>query len=1278
MHKELVENIKTFYTDFDKFIGQVQNNDHGEITLDHISETFKTIKITETDYLFVATKILPLFRDFIQFDHDNRNNSSKPEDNPYLILIIRILNSKYSISHLYENSLLLGIFSCRNIIILQEILEFNQMNIIPYFKDKLFSLSTLQQALMFIKENRKKETGKFQQRMINDCYELANKIVNLQFISKSVEDACKIIDQGDLESFEMTIVLKDSLSVDFVRGLIRMCVCDDLDKQQHDSTSVLVQLICLTTFPKLSKENIQLLKDDYLSLLPFIFKYNSRSTRLNRVPVLYYYKIHYGTIFIGELTMQYFRKWTAKIVVSKSRQVLNAVGALKCLSIESDTVYQNHSFICNRLVTALKVISHKELHTHISLVLSEIIGQYKQFDNQLAIECLHVIQNECFVDKVLGETNTKSQSPAQLLLKLNENYILLFDAICRFNPSSISDQLFDNYLNYLNNVPIRNNNDFVAQMNIISTLVLARGDQFKDHKEFEQCYSNASKDGLLGPSLKMFVFYTDDLETLENKNVGIGNSSQLSFKGVLELREKIINLSIQQKKSINETLTNDLFVRAMGRLCSQMDKLQLLRKCRPFLKGPMEINLLFENIGRQLFVVLAHPSGYIDLIRRLLDMGEIFMNAFLMVVENTLKLVQQLDGGRVVYAYFYLLDRLKRVANLDKYISTVLLNYSKIKPKPETELIYEPLQNISIRLLLSLANNIYQQFIDQYFESLIIQEDSLSNLLSFHHSLFQQINNSLTVLQSKEHYDEYIIKKLLKSSKPYTLASPFDYSFKKEYVAFIMRNIVELSTELTTIAPKYLSRMETMLAICNENNRKFILKTIHVKKIACLQMLIENAATKLGYDPRNQTDDFSQYTPQIQNLVIQNILRFFYMDQTILGRELINLAQVSKTFFRESLKLVQKIPRHFTFSRIIDTGNWSLLANGIYHIKYSQLRHFHFEKVESIIYKQQSLVLDQPIFYQFNRELSELTHLTIDSHSLSIPYFPLYSRHQFTQALFQSSVISLLDHCHELKEVKLIMGPHLTSRNIGILENIKLLNSFLTCLEKILDNNHSSLQVIKISFIERLDSEQQLIVLSILDKLDNFKRLHPKFTFFTNASYFTSKLVPLSYSFTPSGSMNTNLLKYVNQLRISDMVSIVEPMDTIQYLTNLTKLVLFKQIVQSELPQNNINWFSSLTSSTTLPIKQLVLNNFTLTEMVLLLTNCTIPYIEILNVTIMEKYSTINTLLDIINKNPLIMVLTIHQNPNSIISLDLKQLSLNNLLVSNHNSIYYQFTNLQK
>ncbi|KYR00121.1 hypothetical protein DLAC_03272 [Tieghemostelium lacteum] len=200
---------------------------------------------------------------------------------------------------------------------------------------------------------------------------------------------------------DFTVVDPDSYSnfkmnEEFVRYLLRIAQTDDIEKAQNIHIEFIVRFICLNTFQNITTSEIMKLKKEYLSLVPYIFKYNQISDRQKSHghSNLSFYKLHFGVNNIEQHAIDFFRNSTEKIPLGTARDILNAIGALNSIGLDSKAIELKIQPIYQRLVKAILVSRQKELLNQVSTCLSILIFNYTEFPATLANDLLDYLTKQ--------------------------------------------------------------------------------------------------------------------------------------------------------------------------------------------------------------------------------------------------------------------------------------------------------------------------------------------------------------------------------------------------------------------------------------------------------------------------------------------------------------------------------------------------------------------------------------------------------------------------------------------------------------------------------------------------------------------------------------------------------------------------------------------------------------------------------------------------------------------------------------------------------------------
>ncbi|KYR01364.1 HEAT repeat-containing protein [Tieghemostelium lacteum] len=486
------------------------------------------------------------------------------------------------------------------------------------------------------------------------------------------------------------------------------------------------------------------------------------------------------------------------------------------------------------------------------------------------------------------------------------------------------------------------------------------------------------------------------------------------------------------------------------------------RNVLPIISSSMEVEYLCDGLLSPIWRNRTVSNGLhmTDLVKRMIDLDTFYRYSVFGLVERYLDyfITKNQDVHPNFLLFVQLMDDLKSFIDIERPIQR-LLHWWPISSTANTMV----LARFMAGFILTMSIEYYSDVIVSFFKNSKIQ---LFKLVRLHIELTQDKRTPVSmVLNSKQSYNTIIIKSIL--SHDTLMSDPETLMLSLEFFKSLKEDFFEQSN-----LPR--SKIIDLFNISSDTNKKKIVDLIVEHDIISLSFLVDLKSTDInGPKP-----------PYVQDSIIQNILRIFYLDGATPNSKLISLAMVSKSFFKESLKLVLKIPRYYSIKNLIHIdGKWCLLSNGWkLSFKYSQLQYLPYDKVESFVYRQPSLEIDAPIFYRFDKEL-QLTKLIINSNFE-------YNKTNFTSKFFESSLLQLLDNCKNLQWLDLNIYTAFQEISVS------------TILDRVFKNNEKSLMHLRFEFTLCDCQEHQKYILELLERIEAHKKENPMFRYKVNAQFY--------------------------------------------------------------------------------------------------------------------------------------------------------------------------------
>ncbi|KYQ88927.1 hypothetical protein DLAC_10509 [Tieghemostelium lacteum] len=247
-------------------------------------------------------------------------------------------------------------------------------------------------------------------------------------------------------------------------------------------------------------------------------------------------------------------------------------------------------------------------------------------------------------------------------------------------------------------------------------------------------------------------------------------------------------------------------------------------------------------------------------------------------------------------------------------------------------------------------------------------------------------------------------------------------------------------------------------------------KSTNKNDILVLEYLNDSTLTGFTFNHNKIEQNLNNQTPHIQNLIIQKFVGYITRDKSTKPSDILSLSLVSKLFFKSvcltfqhyKIQLNQRIPDKYQLSR----RKWSFMSFGCYHINYKDLERFHYQDVEDIFYQLSSLTIHKPMIYLVNREMSNLTHLDIET----------------ANDMSLSCILQMMNHCFKLQSVKFSFFFELNSNRISQIDAI---------FQKLILNNSSTLAKLYFGYPATYISECIESIESIIGHIINHQISYP-------------------------------------------------------------------------------------------------------------------------------------------------------------------------------------------
>ncbi|KYQ89861.1 hypothetical protein DLAC_09836 [Tieghemostelium lacteum] len=843
--------------------------------------------------------------------------------------------------------------------------------------------------------------------------------------------------EKDFSEFDIESKSRIPMNVGFVRALIDVALTDDIEKAQDLQIEFFIRFICLNTFQNLKNEDIKELREEYLSLLPYIFKYNQISKQKQNQMFSYRryynghllrysnnlgksnlteYKHYFSVDFIEKEAMEYFNNWTLKITTNSTRDLLNAMGTLNSIGLDSNVIKVNLKSIYGKLVKAIQVTRHQELLKQLCQTLEGLITLYKVFPSSLSNQTLDYLFN----------TGTLWISSKDVIDPKKQPMFDLFTAVICTDLDTTMER-FGEIFGF-----IVDGDYFGTRLNILAHMLFTLDDRFKNLENFDEYYQELIS---LRKKLKTSIFFTPLCSILIQFN---------QDKTILqELVNLADNLSGHTKESYRvlillfKSLDSDekylkLFSNALH---MEFDRAGLLHIEKMFhviyetITEAREVRYLFIEISKFLNIPAYRVNRFysiLPVIKYYYDVHQEIVEQFLNEFLSSL-LVESYHTIETIKIY----NTIKRFINIDDRVwslvnNPVLVHYIEVFSQ----------------LVLSLVDVI--GFYRKYIEQLPSKE-----LMELHSSIFYSHVSYLngTVCEYPDIHETFLEKCL------------GGFKFHEQAIEGLYKFIDFFKDYKSTSTQSFESIQEKMINLFkNQSDQRKRLLLKYIKNIGeslengVLKVLFDEGVTGYHFQHTEADIEFNQTSLIIQNTIIHYILSHLFKSIPK-ASEILRYARVSKTFFKESQKLCKYYPikKKLNYKFRYDTDK-SLLKHGVYHLKYSSLSHFEGNDRIEKFYQLSSLEITNNFQYLVNRELNNLNQLVIvkitDWKALNISAIENLLKHCY---YIQSFELEIFDHANIVPLVKVLLHQNQSLKHVIIsIKRIEYYNQNFRALSQML------------------------------------------------------------------------------------------------------------------------------------------------------------------------------------------------------------------------------------
>ncbi|KYR00395.1 hypothetical protein DLAC_03144 [Tieghemostelium lacteum] len=1001
--------------------------------LNKVSFVNEILKNYKRDPLFCSNivKILVEF-DISKDDNSNRVKSTTIE----ILLTLKELSWEYYVNGIYRKflqstpKLQKAIFNNYN----PELQRSIQRSYVP----ELFPFESLVKVIKTCNES--KGNLRWEKHNIDRITSLAFAIVKKTYFPKLDGIYIKSTIENDFAN-KNYVILEGGLSRDFVRGVIEFILSDTLEGNLKNDVEDMIFFLCIMTFQNLKEDDIYDLKEDYLKLIPYIFKYRlSRSNlrvRFHKKALIkpqkgqsnmYFLKKYYGEETIESESISWFLKWTKDNQELSESKIYCLIGLVNSLS---DICTEKHlTEIYKILVQGFTTEFPYDIYLQISDTLDRLINRFGKLSPQNFQKLYnHLTKNLSILD--------------ENFLIARQNFYNLYTALLSNNPSYTIknlDEIVKWFKNIPKNTPLVNHmihlNKVLCSPLVFDSLLKSKNFDMI-HKEIECLAKRSSEDNVFLLEYLMSVSKSGNAENKKNfklmyKSIskGINSNKKWVHKNDHFYEQLLIyygDLKEQQGESKGKSdafVIYERTIRAFVKTIEDGNKvsLDLISSSTNDIK---EVDYLFKQVNE----LLSTPESTISLLIHFIDIesGDKYVVDYLNSFIN--QKFQKSSGTSYSHidqtsfsVFLLIIDGLKRYVNIESQIETSILFNIKQKSR------FDNVNNkriISLLKSLNDFNGFFCKFIDCAIENGDIS-DPFGNFEQIYKGIFGPENKSKPDKSDSELLHRHLVNSILKKYKLNTLSVEI---LKKVLLYHKMISQVE-DREMFIDQFKSFS-----VAI-----KKIVLKFIRSMKIESLEFLNDSTMTAFHFDHEIVVPEFNNCTPNVQNLIVQRVLKYICNNIGTKRYEILDLALTSKVFFVEIQKIFKNNPMDFLFAKlsilsiypINVESQWSLLSQGLYELSYSKLQMIKLNSQHSVIQGLSSLIIRGPadLYYHFTQPLPLLTRLRITAPKDTVSI---------------SALVNLLNHCPRLEtfEITIITIEHFIEPFHNILDVLFKLNSMV-------------------------------------------------------------------------------------------------------------------------------------------------------------------------------------------------------------------------------------------
>ncbi|KYR01661.1 hypothetical protein DLAC_01663 [Tieghemostelium lacteum] len=835
------------------------------------------------------------------------------------------------------------------------------------------------------------------------------------------------------------LIREKKFSFQTIREIIQVFLKGEAYSQNNSDK--LIFYLCLLTFQNLTRDDILELKDDYLKLIPYIYKYSSSSRinsfsytgldrksriesnlsiatryshRVQSQPNYLYYLIqYYGMDIIEKESVKFYLDWKSK---PKDHSEYTTLFTFAQYMIDSQYIRDNLQVLYNYFWLAIE--SNFGNYNYYLNIWGNYIERFgivhpKYFDNLrdfLIDKCKIIITN--------------SLHPT-----LYEFYNSLLSANTQYTISNFK-QIVTEYANKPYNFMV-----YLNQLLMKPTILQAikTSDNSKQlYNEIKNVGSMSSVDYCYLSEFFMAYKKVYEYSKMIPKFINAINSNKKWLIKDESFFAPILRFySLIKTKNPNEA--NQLFektIRSFIKVLESGSSTVKLDIIYPYLNDINEISYLFKQIKQ----ILNDSDQYIEIFKHFIELDQIDQKYIQENLDAALEMGFKFNNQ--IIRTLKIIEGLSRYTNLDSQIlksTNQFLKVMNINEQRNFTMVYNLLSS-----LLDISSG-YEGFVDSLF------------------SIYFCTNNISQVVDSLNKFDSIHQMVFYKKTSHIDIPQQDIIRIHNQLVRGIINkwNLVDLPLQSNKMILMYFKPLKSLETLLQDNllkqfksfdiaSKKCILRYIKQNEIRVLEYLNDFNLTGFTFDHNKIEQNINNQTPYVQNLIIQKFVSFITRDKSTKPSDILLLSLVSKLFFKSvcltfqhyKIKLPQKLPDKYQLS----SGMWSFMSLGCYHLNYKDLERFHYQDVEDIFYQISSLTIHTPMMFLVEREMSNLTHLKIEI--------------RFEMSL--SCTLQMMNHCFKLQSFQLsISSIPLNSIIITLIDNI---------IQKLITNNSSTLNQLNFEY----------------------------------------------------------------------------------------------------------------------------------------------------------------------------------------------------------------------